>query len=250
MAAKSIRIAIHADILQEAVQRRLGGMLRFAHEHTDILFCDQRVPLYGQDARMTDPPWTGLVDGVVLGIGLAKKETAEDVVKWIMRGEVPAVSTAADILHPRIPLVCLEVASIAHLAADHLIQCGCRRFMHVGFAMSMGSRRRAEAFRKALAERGFDMAEYDFIAKIEEGDGSRKMDNDVRNITPLLKATPHPLGVLALGDPFARAVWRISDTLGLQVPAQVAIVGVNDTPLAFAQRPTLTSVCYPGEEVG
>jgi LacI family transcriptional regulator len=34
------------------------------------------------------------------------------------------------------------------------------------------------------------------------------------------------------------------------VPRQVAIVGVNDLPMAFAQKPTLTSIHFPGEEIG
>ena len=66
---------------------------------------------------------------------------------------------------------------------------------------------------------------------------------------PRCFAAPHPLGILAWAT-LGRAVWQICDSVELEVPQQVAIVGVNDTPLAYAQRPTLTSICYPGEEVG
>jgi LacI family transcriptional regulator len=114
----------------------------------------------------------------------------------------------------------------------------------------MGSQRRAEAFRTVLARSGFESEQYDFQTKVEEIAATPHVTADAWALAPLLTNKPHPVGVLALGDPFARVAWRICDELGLEVPRQVAIVGVNDLPVAFAHRPTITSIHYPGEEVG
>jgi len=250
MPKKKIRIGIHGDTPDELVERPLAGLLEFAAQRRNMMLCDCRMSLEEYDFRTNDPPWKGRVDGVVLTIGLQRPATANDIARWIARGGVPVVSTSSDIIHPRIPLVCMDVASLAQLATDHLVQCGCRSFLYAGYALSMGSRRRAVAFRRVLAERGFKLVTFDFTSKCENGTESALQADDARKLAPLLEAAAKPLGVLALGDPFARGVLRICDSLGLQVPRQVAIVGANNTPLAYAQWPTLTSICYPGEVVG
>jgi len=250
MPRKKLRIGMHCDLSDPIAERPLGGMLRFAAARRDVLLCDCRVSLHDIDFRTSNPPWKGRVDGVVLSISLERPEEPDVIARWVARGGVPAVSTAGDILHPRLPVVCTAVASIARLAADHLVQCGCRSFLHAGYLLSMGSRRRAEAFRNVLAVRGFDLTEFEFAVRIMDETEFATLADDAARLARLLESLPKPLGVLALGDPFARGVLQVCDSLGLQVPRQVAIVGVNDTPLAFAQRPTLTSIGYPGEKVG
>jgi len=251
---KAIRIGVHGRNWDEIVQRPFEGMLRAVEEDRRLVVCDYRIAggteNDSKDFTATDPPWTGKVDGMVLSIGLGDAESPAQVADWIARGGAPVVSIAADVLHPRIPTVCFDPVSIARLAADHLIECGCRRFLYVGFARSMGSTRRAEAFETVLAGHGFALDRYDFGSKVEETTDDLRIDADARTLAPLLKKKPHPVGVLVLGDPFARAVWQVCDELALDVPEQVAIVGVNDLPIAFAHRPTITSIRYPGEEVG
>jgi LacI family transcriptional regulator len=272
MAAKQqkIRIGMYGSGWNEYVERPFKGVLAEASKHRRVVVCDCRVSSADDDFRSDEhvPPWTGKLDGVVIAIGLGDATNPQQVAEWLARGGVPVVNISADVLDPRIPTVCTDPNSIARLASEHLLACGCRRFLHAGFSRSIGSQRRAEAFRKALRVRGFELEEYDFVAKLEENDAKGAFGNssppnpaalsqDARALAPVLMASPAscpdrttPLGVLALGDPFARAVRRICDDLGLQVPGQVAIVGMNDLPMAFAQKPTLTSIRYPGEEVG
>ncbi len=255
---KRIRIGIYGNGWDELVERPFRGMLQAAGEDPRIVLCDSRVFALGDDFDAAHPPWTGKLDGVVMSIGLGETGTPQQVADWVSRGRVPAVSVATDFFHRRIPTVCVDPVSVAKLAAEHLIAGGCKRFMHVGFSRSMGSKRRAEAFGAELAKHGAELEEFDFSVMVEEAeaneahfpDAEPRLTADGEALAPLLSKSPHPLGVLALGDPFARAVWRVCDEVGLDVPGQVAIVGMNDLPVAFAQRPTMTSIHYPGEEVG
>ena len=249
---EKIRIGIYGSGWNEYVERPFKGVLQAASKDRRVVVCDCRLSSSDDDfhAHVEYPPWTGRLDGVVIAVGLGDAKNPRQVADWIARGGVPVVNIAADVLHLRIPTVCTDPGSIARLAAEHLLACGCRRFLHAGFSRSIGSRRRAAAFGGALAESGLTLEEYDFLAKLEESGDAPDLSADTRALGPLLTASPHPLGVLALGDPFARGVWRICDDLGLQVPGQVAIVGMNDLPMAFAQKPTLTSIGYPGEVVG
>ena len=248
---RKIRIGVCSQLPDEIVERPLGGLLRFAAERQDVLLCDCRTSI-ADDVFHTDelPPWKGRVDGVVLNIGLGPNVTPDDVAHWAARGGVPVVTTAGDFFHPSIPVICTEVNSIARLAADHLIACGCRSFLHVGYVHSMGSRRRAEALAKVLAKRGRISESFDFDAVRPGETEAHANSRNVERLAAVLKSLPKPVGVLALGDTYARLVWKACDQQKLAVPRQVAIVGMNDMPTAFAQKPTLTSIGYPGEEVG
>ncbi len=251
---KKIRIGVHGRSWDEVVQRPFEGMLQATEEDSRLVVCDYRIAGESDDEseHFTEsyPPWTGKVDGIVISVGMGNAEGPAQVAEWIARGGVPVVSIATDVLHPRIPSVYFDPVSIARLAAEHLIECGCRRFLHVGFAKSMGSKYRADAFEAVLGKHGFALDRYDFSSKVEETEDNPQANADTRALAPLLTKKPHPVGVLALGDPFARALWGVCDGLALDVPGQVAIVSVNNLPIAFAHRPTITSIHYPGEEVG
>src|SRR6185312_5870380 len=56
-------------------------------------------------------------------------------------------------------------------------------------------------------------------------------------------ATPdRPTAVLAFSDALAVDVLRAADDLGLRVPADVSVVGFDDSPLASRITPALTTV--------
>jgi DNA-binding LacI/PurR family transcriptional regulator len=58
----------------------------------------------------------------------------------------------------------------------------------------------------------------------------------------LLQANERPTAVLCYADLFARAVVRAAKQLGLRVPADVSVVGFDDSPLALDVDPQLTTV--------
>lgn len=195
-----------------------------------------------------EPPWTGQVDGMLLSVGFT--HAPADSLQWYFRGAVPVVSVAADVLDPRLPVVFTDPVSIAGLAVDHLRKCGCRRLIHVGFQHSIGSHRRAAALRAAAADAGLPVAEYDLLTRLTDDTQQTAVPAEQRVLSRLLKEPPQPVGVLALNDTTARYVWELCLTLGMEVPRDVAILGVDDSPVAFGRQPTLSSIRYPGEAVG
>lgn|GEM_PF-7037534 len=65
-----------------------------------------------------------------------------------------------------------------------------------------------------------------------------------------LSTAPKPLGVLGLNDDFARCVCVACQALGLAIPDEVAVLGVDDTSVARLNVPPLSSIRPPGERVG
>ena len=66
----------------------------------------------------------------------------------------------------------------------------------------------------------------------------------------LLAARPTVDAVFAASDLMAAGALAVLDAAGRRVPADVALVGYDDSPVALSVRPPLTSVRQPIEEMG
>jgi DNA-binding LacI/PurR family transcriptional regulator len=58
----------------------------------------------------------------------------------------------------------------------------------------------------------------------------------------LLDRPDRPTAVLCFSDAFAATTMQVAEELGLRVPEDLSIVGFDDSPLATASRPQLTTV--------
>ena len=225
--------------------RLLGGILRYRSQHPGFDLYNIDVP----DKFVIDgpaPPWRGKVDGVLLGIRVDGE--VEAVLAQIAAGCAPVVTMVSNIIDPRLPAVIVDARSVVELAVAELLRCGCRKLLFIAYAPSMGSRRRAEAFDLAAARTGLPHARLECQWMAQEEGGENPDEN--RALAELLAAGPRPVGVHTENDPVGRRVARVCESAGLRMPQDVAIVAADDSPLAFDRRPTLSSVCYPGEEIG
>jgi LacI family transcriptional regulator len=66
-----------------------------------------------------------------------------------------------------------------------------------------------------------------------------------------LKKLPKPCGILAAHDPLGRALIEACAVAGIDVPRDIAILGVNDDPLVCSlSQPQLSSVRIPWQRLG
>jgi DNA-binding LacI/PurR family transcriptional regulator len=66
----------------------------------------------------------------------------------------------------------------------------------------------------------------------------------------LLRLQPPPTAILAMTDVLAVGVLQAAGELGFRVPADVSVVGFDDSPAAALASPPLTTVAQPHEEKG
>jgi LacI family transcriptional regulator len=179
----------------------------------------------GIDGFLLVQPWAGsdMVSGLsALGIPLVVISTSSDV------HNVPSVDVDND--------------KVTRLALGHLLGLGHRRIAHLyldGRHASFDSATRREIFLKAMAEAGLSVPPQ-YLQSV-----TGEYEEDCIAAAAALFALPEPpTALFATNDWLARRTIEAACALGIRVPEQFSVVGVDNNPLA-AWPPTLTTIRQP-----
>ena len=174
------------------------------------------------------------------GDGIIARVDSLHSAQVLKRTRLPVVDVSAERFASEFPRVSIDNVAVARLAAAHWVGKG---FAHVAFcgdARFLWSRQRGAEFRRRLAEGGRRVLEFRSRAGQPGGPGS---DAENREIAAWLQALPKPVGVFACYDGRAQQVLEACQLLGLHVPDEVAVLGVdNDEVLCELCSPPLSSV--------
>lgn len=156
-----------------------------------------------------------------------------------------------------IPSVNVDDRGGARAAAQHLVDLGHRR---IGLVLSVPAgpygvvddpldgplghpvRQRLLGWLDVLAAEGITPR----AARIPMSDP----DSCVDAAQALLRLDDRPTAILCFSDVIAATVVQVAQDLGLQVPADVSVVGFDDSPVAARVRPALTTVRQDFPEKG
>lgn len=128
---------------------------------------------------------------------------------------------------------------------SHLLDQGCRRIIHIAGNLSRNVYAdRLKGYKQALGERGIPIDDSLIIHnELTEQAGT----NAARQI---LSMTPLPDGIFTANDTTAVACMRVLKEEGIQIPQQIAVAGFNNDPVSRVIEPNLTTIHYPGQEMG
>jgi DNA-binding LacI/PurR family transcriptional regulator len=170
-------------------------------------------------------------------------------VRWLVKRKLPLVFV--DNMGPRgYPTVTIDDRDGARAAAQHLIDLGHREIAIVSNGVegefgllddipddqaSYPERERLHGWREALTAAGIRPV----IIRTLHGDPVTAGADAGRD---LFARSPQPTGVLCFSDAIASGVLRAARDAGLSVPADVSVVGFDDSPLARQLNPELTTV--------
>lgn len=149
-------------------------------------------------------------------------------------------------------------AAIGRLAAEHFLDHRFRNFAFCGYTGTPLSDLRAGAFARRLAEEHFDCDRYippsgalrEFKAELLRGEWFRP-PSDHRRILDWVRRLPKPVAVFCLHDHRAFQLAQICKAAGIDVPREVAILGVdNDEIVCSFSSPMLSSIDPDTPSVG
>ncbi len=133
----------------------------------------------------------------------------------------------------------------ARSAVEHLIACGRRVICTItGPSDMVVGIDRLAGYREAIAEAGLPVDR-----RLEAGGGFTQ-EGGADAMARLLAARPDIDGVFAASDLMATGALSVLSEAGRRVPADVSVVGFDDSLVATSTHPPLTSVHQPIEEMG
>ena len=178
--------------------------------------------------------------------------------KALVQCESPVVDCLCAVAEPRFATVKTDAEAIGRLAADHLLKRHFTNFAFCGYRRVAFSDRRRNAFASYLEGLGVRPAIYrpplrrqnkfgrDFLL----GD-SVKSPPDMDDLTKWVSRLPKPVGVFCCDDLRASHLAAACRSLGLSVPADVAILGVDNDPIyCMFSTPRLSSIDPDATAIG
>jgi LacI family transcriptional regulator len=165
---------------------------------------------------------------------------------------VPWVNCSSDLESDGAHRIIGDNRAVGRLAADHLLGLGYRHLAYCGDGSSHASRVRGVAFAHRCAAAGVTIRRFEEPAEespLREVAWTRSGSDPA--LRAWLEALPKPVGVLACHDAMGVLLSEVGQHLGLRIPAQLAILGVdNDPELCELAYPTLSSIQTPQEQIG
>ena len=176
------------------------------------------------------------VEGVILPPPLSESGV---ILSELAKAGIPVVTVAMG--KHRNPLnVCMDDCSAAEQMTEYLIGLGHRRIALIkGHPDQIASIQRECGFRNAVSAAG--LSEADVVT--EQGFFSFRSGLDAAE--RLLDLPSPPTAIFASNDDMAAAVVSVAHRRGLSVPGDLSVVGFDDTQLATAVWPELTTIRQP-----
>jgi len=152
---------------------------------------------------------------------------------------------ASELKIPGVDVVSIDNVLATSVAVDHLVSLGHRSIAYVTPPRFSASRKaRLQGFETAIRKHGLGIPiviSKDADPAAEQGD-SKLAYYGQRAAKQLLEITPRPTAVIAMNDILAIGVLAGLHKLGVNVPADMSLVGIDDIQISSLIVPTMTSL--------
>ena len=161
---------------------------------------------------------------------------------------VPVVNLSGALCDPGIPRVMVDHAMVGRMAAEHLLQCGFRRFGYYGIDNLWHTELRKRGFVERVEQEKCDCDVFTMDYALNE---DQPWCFGCDELEQWLSTLAVPTGVLACDDYRARMVVDACARLELDVPDEVGVIGIdNEELICEFCVPQLSSVSRSNYEVG
>lgn len=263
------------ELVTAGVLQRSQGRGTFVHDRyleTRGMMMDVRLGLiFNREASIADFYHGQILEGVrqaaqSLGIDLVMLRFGEDVRKECsgylfvnpLPGELEAMADTSRRRPPTvvvgahseiadIPAIDVDNADMARQGVNHLSALGHSRIAYIGAADQISnSQDRWQGFVDACKERGISLRENNLI----KSSSWRLTEPEKMSLIRALSAPNRPTAVFAAGYYFALDLYTAAATVGLRIPEDLSVVGVDDPPSAPLLMPPLTTLRQPLIQLG
>ena len=142
-------------------------------------------------------------------------------------------------------VVIIDNYKCGYQATEHLINEGCKKIVHITSSLKRNVySQRFKGYKDSLADSGISFDE-DLVIINDLSESAA-----IESAMHILKMDPLPDGVFITNDFVAAVVMRTLKEKGIKIPEQIAIVGFNNDAICTLVEPALSTINYPGIDVG
>ncbi|HPM31508.1 MAG TPA: LacI family DNA-binding transcriptional regulator [Chryseolinea sp.] len=221
----------------------IAGMEKVANERGYMLIISQSQESAKKENSMIQTMFNSRVDGLLVSLAADTRNLKH--FNKVFDKNIPVIFFDRVVSHPNCATISIDNRKAGYDATSHLIEQGCKQIVFIGGNQNRNVYAdRLAGYQQALIENGI---EYDssriLINGLTEQDGMEAAKK-------ILKMDPMPDGIFASNDASAVSCLSELTKAGITIPEQIAIVGFNNDPVSRAVKPGLTTIEYPGFEMG
>jgi LacI family transcriptional regulator len=180
----------------------------------------------------------------ISGIVLSRVSDDSAILNKIVQRNIPIVVIDRALSRENVSNVVLDNQKAGYIAGRHLLDLGHKLLACITGPMKITlCRERLAGFCQALREERITLDR----ARIYEGDF--KLESGIQGVRELYRQGFDFTCIWAMNDWMAFGVLKELQLRGVKVPEQVSLVGMDDTELALAVSPSLTTIHYPFDEL-
>jgi LacI family transcriptional regulator len=220
----------------------LSGAAEALHEQEmRVVLCPTHHE-HDREVTLLERLMNGATDGAII---LLPEETNEELRRLQEYGYPFVVIDPREPLEEGIPAVSAAHSAGAKAATDHLLRLGHRRIgLIAGHPGWTATEERLNGYRTGLVAAGLPV-DPELIV-----DGGFSTETGSAAARRLLDLPDPPTAIFASNDNTAVAAIRVALERGLRVPADLSVIGFDDTELARNVFPAVTTVRQPLAELG
>ncbi|AFL84753.1 transcriptional regulator [Belliella baltica DSM 15883] len=222
----------------------LAGMEKVASEAGFNLVISQSLESSEKEIANTKSMFNSRVDGLLISLA-SGAENLEHFSPFYKKG-IPVI------FYDRIANtdistgVSIDNIQSAQIATNHLIDQGCRRIVHVlGSTEVSVYAERLKGYKYALIDKNIPFEDNLVIVL---SDINEEAGEEI--VSQILKMDPLPDGLFVSNDACAASCLNHLKMNGIRVPQDMALVGFNNEIISRLVEPKITTINYPGYEMG
>lgn len=183
------------------------------------------------------------VDGLLVSLAYDTNDIGH--FDMFFKKNVPVIFFDRVAEHKNCTNVLIDNRKSAYEATRHLISQGSRNIVHITATPKRNVYvDRLQGYKQALAEYNIPFSEDNVII------GNLSQEAGIEAAEQILQMDVMPDGVFAANDNCAVSCMLAIKQAGISIPQQIAFAGFNNDPVSKVIEPNLTTINYPGHEMG
>ena len=221
----------------------IAGMENVANSNGYNLIISQSSESFRKEIANAKTLFNNRVDGLLVSLAYDTEDTSH--FDSFFKKNIPVIFFDRVEQHESSTQILIDNRQAAFDATEHLIQQGCKRIVHITATPKRNVYiDRLQGYKQALATHNIPFRE-DYILI-----NNLSFESGLEAAVLIREMNPMPDGVFVANDNSAVGCMVSLKQSGIRIPDDIAIVGFNNDPVSKVVEPNLSTINYPGYEMG